>query len=531
MATQPPAPPIWVPYNPDGTCPAGYQSDPPTNGCIATGAIFSSPTEFSLPEIDPKNAGQLTGLGLQDSTLAERFALAFWHTARRITKPQNPITSPPPPATGSWWHDQIVWAVSEVVNMYDWVISVGVNFVGDSATRNNPGFWHLIGALISDLLGVSLDGGTLYTQLQQRGTLAAMQGVGASLVNLLIGEFTGTASGTGGSVTFSTAVNPDTNLPEATLTPKGGVLAAQALMGFVLSSAVRQGNVEAVGTELGWLGGHVEKFSEAMRANLGIGRMLRFALRPIFQDLIALPMRWAIYKQYLPTMLNAAEAVRGWLAQDLTDGDLAELMARGGYAPKFALALRNQHTLNPPINDLLTLRASGTIGDAEFGLAMGRHGYSPSNLSLLTRASDFAPARRVSLALAEHYLLEFGKGALTAADFTGFIDQLKRTGWLLTVGEVQAIEGMAQALVITKKIRPRHLLIAQLTTAYIDGVLTLSDFQQHLVDAGFQPDDVLVETEVLLIKAKAAADAAAAKAAKIAAKANPPATTNPPTTG
>jgi len=523
--------PVWVPRNPDGTCPAGYTPDDPTNGCFLTQPIVSNPSGFSLPEVDPANAGQLTGLGLQNSTIAERFALAWWHTARRITKPGNPITAPPPPPSGSWWGDMWVWGVSEIVNFYDWTISVGVNFIGGSATRNIPGFWQLIGALISDLLGVTLDGATLYNQLQSRGTLAAMQGVGASLVNLLIGEFTGTASGTGGQVTFSTAVNPDTNLPAATLTPAGGVLAAQALMGFVLSSAVRQGNVEAVGAELGILGGHVEKFSEAMRTNLGIGRMLRFALRPIFQDLVATPMRWAIYKQYLPTLLNAAEAVRGWLAQDLTDADLAELMARAGYAPKYALALRNQHTLNPPVGELLTLRASGTFGDAAFGLAMGRHGYSPSNLDMLTKASDLGPARRVSLALAEHYLLEFGKGAITAADFTGFIDQLKRTGWLLTTGEVQSIEGMAQALVITKKIRPRHLFIAQLTTAYIDGVLTLGEFQQHLVDAGFQPDDVLVETEVLLIKAKAAADAAAAKAAKIAAKNNPPATTNPPATG
>jgi hypothetical protein len=124
----------------------------------------------------------------------------------------------------------------------------------------------------------------------------------------------------------------------------------------------------------------------------------------------------------------------------------------------------------------------------------------------------------VSLALAEHYLLEYGRGTITGQAFKDFVDGLKSSGYLLATGEVSALEGIASAISITKKVRPRHLAIAQLTTAYIDGAIDLLTFQGHLTDVGYSPEDVQIETVVLLIKAKAAADAAAAKAAKLAAK-------------
>lgn len=512
-------PPITGPFGENPTCPDGYQYDPNSKMCLpVTGPISITTTGLTLPDVDPKNAAELAGIGTQNSGLPSADALAHWHAFRRITKPPLDPNFVKPPEGGGWWHDNIVWAVQEVVNLYDWMVSVGVRFMGDFATRDNPGFWKLVEGLISDLLGVTIPPGQLYQQLNQRGTLAAMTGVGATLVNLLIGEFTGTATGTGGNINTNTQLNPATNLPPATLTPAGGVLAAQALMGFVLSSAVRQGNLEAIGAELGVLGGHVEKFSEAMRTNLGIGRMLRFGLRPIFQDLIAVPLKWAINMQYLPTLLNMAEAVRGWNAGYLDDAAFGDLAARAGYNPKFATALQVQHTLNPPLGELMTLRAAGAITDHDWLMWMGRHGFSALTAGLFAQASDLTPARRVSLALAEHYLLEFGRGTITAQDFTTSIDQLKRAGYLLSNGEVAAIQSVAAAIVITKKVRPRHLAIGQLTTAYIDGAIDLQGFQQHLADVGYDAEDVQIETEVLLIKAKAAADAAARKAAKQSAK-------------
>jgi hypothetical protein len=525
--TQPPA---SLPPGPDGKCPEGYLLSNVDGQCYyVQNPIQLTSTGVALPDVDPKNAAELSGLGLQNSSLPERWALAHWHTIRRLGQPPASNFVPEPPKGRGWIGDQIVWAIQEVINLYDWAVSVGAGFIGDSATRNNPGFWKLIGALISDLLGVTLDGQALYQQLSTRGTLTAMQDVGASLVNLLVGEFTGTASGSGGQINFSSTVNPDTNLPEATLTPAGGVKAAQALMGFVLSSAVREGNIEAIATELGWIGGHVEKFSEAMRTNLGIGRMLRFALRPIFQDLVATPLKWAVSKQYRTKLLNTAEAARAFLGGYYKQEDFLNETALDGLSDARAFALLDQHTRKPDPKELLTLRAAMALTDTDLATLLGKLGFDKFGQSLLLQASDLEPARRVALALAEHYLLEFGKGSLTTQALKDFVDGLKGLGFLLTPGEVTAIESVSTVLVANVKLHPKHLSTGQLKQAYIDGTITLDEYEQHLTDMGYNPADVqTLGIEVLIAAQKAAAAAAKHAAAGKKGSGPKPTTTTPP---
>ena len=515
----------------NGSCPDGYVYDPTSDQCFFVSPPVSvTSTGVSLPDVDPKNAGELTGLGTQNSGLPERFALAIWMAFIRLFTFQAKTCGATLPQPLSFVIGLVAGLISVPLTLYDYAVCLGTEFLGRSATRNNPGFWALIGGLISDLLGVELDGGQLYNELQAHGTLPAMQGVGAALVNLLIGEFTGTAGGQGGQVTFSSDVDPSTGLPVATLTPAGGVKAAQALMGFVLSSAVRQGNLEAVGAEFGFLAGHVEKFSEAMRTNLGIGRMLRFALRPIFQDLVAAPLKWAVNKQYRPTLLNAQEASAALLSGNYDAPAFAEETALAGLSDARAKAVLAQHTRKPDINHLLILRAAGVFSDAVFDGWMGRIGYDAAGSQWTRAAADLEPARRVALALAEHYLLEFGKGQITQSALKDFIDGLRTAGFLLTPGEVQALESTAGIVANVKGLRVRHLSTGQLQRAYIDGTISLDQYEQHLTELGYSASDVqTLGIEVLIAAKKAAAAAAKQAAAGKKGSGVPPTTTPPPT--
>jgi hypothetical protein len=523
-----------------GTCPDGYIYDPTSDQCFfVTPPVSVTSTGVSLPDVDPKNAGELAGLGTQDSGLPERAALAHWQAIRRLARTDSPSLANTLWDRGTWLDDVIASMVAWFVDKYDRVVAFGVDFIGSSATRNQPGFWILIGTLISDLLGVQVDGARIYNDMQSRGTLAAMQDVGTSLINLLVGEFTGTAGGSGGNITFSSAVNPDTSLPAATLTPAGGVKAAQALMGFVLSSAVRQGNIDAISGQIEgcpWpinlLAGHAEKFSEAMRTNLGIGRMLRFALRPIFQDLVAGPLKWAVNKQYRPKLFVAAEAARAFLRGDIDRPAYMEETALDGYSDARANALLAQHTVQPQVKELLTLRGAGVMSDNVFDGWLARHGYDDAGKQWTRQASDLEPARRVALALAEHYLLEFGKGQITAQGLKDFIDGLKLAGFLLTPGEIQGLEAITQAIVSNTKLRIRHLQPGQAQRAFIDGTITLDEYEQHLRDLGYQEPDVQtlgIEALIALRKAQAAA----AKHAAAGKKGSGPATspTLAPSTG
>lgn len=528
----------------NGTCPDGYAYDPSSDQCfLISPPISLTSTGVALPDVDPKNAAELAGLGTQNSGLPERLALAIWWALLKLGNSPLKDCGVALPAAIDYITRWIAGRAQAMLAMYDYLVCFGVDFYGTSATRNNPGLWALVGGLLSDLLGVHVDGSAIYRDMQNRGTIPAMRDTGAALVNLFVGEFTGTASGAGGQVSFSSNVNPATGLPAATLTPAGGIQAAQTLMGFVLSSAVRQGNLDAVASTVesipvvgGFMSGHVEKYSEAMRANLGIGRMLRFALRPIFQDLIATPLKWAMNIEYRLSMFNVAESARALLSGAYTQADFLAEAARAGYTDARANILLGQHSVLVGVKELLTLRAAGQMSDAVVDGWLGRHGYDAASKDWTRTASDLDPARKVALALAEHYLLEYGKGNITTAALHGFIDGLRTAGFMLTPGEVTALENTAALIANVKGIRVRHLSLGELKKAYIDGTITLQEYGAHATELGFIDTDVQILEIDLLVDAKKAAEAAAAKAAAAAARAAKAAakggtTSTAPTTG
>jgi hypothetical protein len=519
--TPPIAPPI--PPGPDGKCPQGWILNP-VDGLCYLYALTNNITDtgVKLPDVDPKNAAELAGLGTGDSGLPERQALAHWHALKKMALPALP---PAPSGLGVWLAkgaeklgtnlgdllSPLVWAY---LTLYDVIVSVIASWLTESKTRDNPFFWLTIGTVMSDLLGVEVDGPQLYQDMKSRGTVAGMQGVGAALINLLIGEFTQTLTGTGGQINAIPTPDTDTGLPAATLTPRGGILAAQALMGFVLSSSVRQANIEGLTEKIPWGFGVIfEKYSEAMRTNLGIGKMLRFALRPIFQELVATPLKWAMNMEYRPTRFNAAEAARArWSGVYDQTAFLAEA-AQLGYTDKRALQLLDEHTRRVDLNRALILRASGTLGDSDFDNFLTRDGYDPTHAAYTRQASDLEPARRVALALAEHYLLEFGRGNITTQALKDFIDGLKTAGFLIAPGEVAGLEAVATKISVNVKLRPRHLSPAQLHKAYIDGTITLVEYEDHLTGLGYSADDVQILGIEVLLDAKKAQAAAAKKAA------------------
>src|ERR1700675_2812658 len=91
----------------NGTCPDGYLYDSVNDQCVlpTSPPITTSATGVTLPDVDPKNAGELTGLGTQNSGLAERFALAHWHTIRRFVKGTPQTGGGGIQSDGSWLGD------------------------------------------------------------------------------------------------------------------------------------------------------------------------------------------------------------------------------------------------------------------------------------------------------------------------------------------------------------------------------------------------------------------------------------------
>lgn len=510
-------PPITDPgiFGGQPTCPQGYYYDPGTQMCQP---IPGNPTVQAIkvtawgtadPNTDPVQSAKNSATGWMQSGFTGNFAATLWHALWLVVDD----------------------AVGIYFNVFDRIVAFVADQVSNAVTRNNPGLWIAIGSLISDLLGVNLDGSTLFNQLATRGTLPAMEAVGGSLIDLLVGEFTGTATGQGGNVTFSTSVDPATGLPPATLTPIGGLNGAKALMGFVLTSAVRQANVDGLvdGIPFGF-GAIFEKYSEGVRTNLGIGRMMRFALKPLFSDLVATPLKWAINKEYTPTLLSPADAYSAFDQQVFSADQLHEELARHGYSADRYSVLEWKGRSLPSREELRGLHVTGLLSDNDYLIWQRRTGYTDGTTALLDQWDDAKPARDAVLKAVGAMAAKYLNGDVPAQQFQGFVQAMQtRVGGqpMLTPGEVAFFVNLPS--LTGAQAKHKNLSVGTMILMYEDGIITLQDFETNLQNQGYDPDQVQELVLLLLVKAKAAEEKAAAAAAKAAAKGTSSGSQPPPT--
>jgi hypothetical protein len=483
----------------------GGTPQPPPTQLPSEATIKVTTYGLADQEIDPAAYGKTLGEGLSKSSWIPQFAMTLWR---------------------AWW-ELTDWLISWFFSGYDRIIAFVADQLKAAVGRNRPGFWILVGSLISDVLGVNVDGAKIYQDLQTRGTLPAMRDVGAGLMDLLIGEFTGTARGEGGEVKFNKDPNPATGLPEATLTPKGGVDATKALMGFVLASAVRQANIDGLCEMVPRGYGHVfEKYTEGIRTNLGIGRLLRFALRPIFQDLVAKPLTWAINLQYRPSLLDPADLLLQFLTSNMKPDQLDYEFGRHGYSTEQQKALITRHTEKLTIDQARLLYIHGDLERDGYDEIARRRGWRPADFAMWEAYEDLHPARRLAVAVVEEAALQYLRGHIPQTQLKAAIEASSTDVFgrrLLSEGEEKSLKNFS---VTAQKLVRRHLSVAELMIGYIDGVLTLGEVETSLSNLGFDDNDVKALTLEMLVKQKQAVD----KAARTHAHAAPPKTpTTPPT--
>src|SRR5437899_1938608 len=163
---------------------------------------------------------------------------------------------------------------------FDEILSILVPFITAGQGIGTGGFYDLVAALLSDLLGVEVSSESLQAAHGQRGTIGAMQAAGADFFNVLANELLGKSQ----SAEAGEGIAGLPGAPGTPLTPEQGVKAAQAFLGFVLSFSVRQGNVAVLTDALSWhLLGQMREYGEMMAQNLGLSRLSRQAMRPFMQ--------------------------------------------------------------------------------------------------------------------------------------------------------------------------------------------------------------------------------------------------------
>ena len=426
-----------------------------------------------LADADPHQTALLQAEGWKDAGWIERLVIALY--------------------TG------IAKTISIVITLYldgiDFLLSQLAQFMTAAQAKNTPGFWLFVGSLIEDLLGIQVDGQALYNSMQTRGTIAVMRATGATLINTLIGEFTGTATGTGGAITGGTTGAGIGGLPAVTLTPAGGLDAARTFMGFVLSFAVREGNTDLFADMLPYGVGHGFKdFAEAMAKNLGLGRMARLALRPIFQELISTPLTWALKSQYQTSLLNPDQVIQAERDGVFTPAEVDNELTLHGFNAQRRAALKFGKTRPPSERVAYQALIDGGITEAQYQAILVRHGYSLDDATLIENETKHDFRRQLSRQLVSHTLQKFLAGDAQMSDVQFVIN-----GGDFSAEEKSDLNGYAVSLATIPR---RQATFGQWEKALANGSANIGDVQDFLNRAGYRPQDqpMLLSTALLAIK-------------------------------
>jgi hypothetical protein len=494
-------PPIPDPATGAPTCPIGFTYNAATNLCDSNS---SAPVDMQDPTIrkvvtgwadrnfDPAQASRLGMEGVKDSGIIERAVVAFLRGFVRLFRP----------------------LIEEAMSLIDDALSVLAETFLASQAQHSSGYYTLAAALMEDMLNVPVDGTKLFNDFKSGGRVAAMQDLGGAVFDTLASEFVGARQTDAGGLFV---IKPGTGiggLQPKTLTPESGILGAKAFLGFMTAFAVREGNTDLLADYIPHGFGRIFKdFAEDFAKNLGIGRMGRLVWKPLVTTTVATPLQWALNEEYRPTMLTIQEAVRAFNNGDYTTEQLGEEFARHGYNAKRAFALARQDQKNPTYNELRELFVQGKITDADRRVWLHNDKYADAAIDTLDLAADWDLPRRavrgVALRTAESYL----GGKMTRATFEGIVNSLQHGtlgNVLLSPGEVTALLSLPVIGVLGAG---RHLSVMQNMRLYLDGIITLGEFETALTNLGYDAAAVMEETQEVLLMQKRLSDRASRSAA------------------
>lgn len=434
---------------------------------------------------DLKDSAKLTGAGWRDSAIVPYWVAAFF----------------------SCLIDGLSKVITVLAGVMDDIAALLTQFFTAAQGQDTPGFNRLVAAVLSDTLGVEVNADDLNNAQFEGGRVAAMQRVGADLFNTLGNEFiTGNATSEAGGGIGGLPGNTGTPL-----TPEQGIKAAQSFLGFALSFSVRQGNVAFLSSALPWewLSG-IREYGEMMAKNLGLGRLVRRALQPFIQTLIATPMQEALNRQYRPHVMDAKQLASAYIRGDIDRSDYADRLAGLGFKDGDVNLLIQDTYSRLPLRDIYLLAENGIISDSEAQDRIRFLGFNTSDVPLIRQALNLEIVQGADRDYVKGAIADLHAGQISLATFDADVDSTS-----LPKAEKDALKRNGANRVGVKR---KVLSLGFMKRAYLDGQVTIDELLQHVAQLGYNQDDAdIIEVEVLFQQAEKKA-LAAAKAKKVALK-------------
>lgn len=403
-------------------------------------------------------------------------------------------------AVGSAIPAMVQWIFSSIFSGAAKIAALWLGLVDLGISDNRRSLAEVIAAALTEMLGVQIDSSDFGSDNTGGITPQELAPLGAKIIDTLESSFA----------------------PGGDVTADSGAAAARAFLGFNVNLAARSGIIGIL-TELESLGFFkgFQELGEDIQQALGLGRLLRAALRPMVKATVTDPYTRNMNAKYRQTQLSPAELIKANYRDKVSDAEVQTHLSEHGYSDEFIAELIAQHDGQPSAGEIELLIRFGVFDLTEGIKALQATGVSEDFATQKIQALQFARVERQETAYAAALLASAQQRFIPLETFNAEMDKLH-----FVDAERQGYQNQLGLFLETPH---KRLSLAQLIYLLEHNQVTEEQIETWAQAEGYSADDMftlqvfadLKDTDFETVQAAKAAAAAArkAKAAAAAAKA------------
>jgi hypothetical protein len=337
----------------------------------------------------------------------------------------------------------------------------------------DPAVGGLAVQVMNEFLGTDLTINQLPMGLGTGDHIARAQAIGALLYNQLEREF----APAGGQVVPTTAP-------------------AETFSGLAINFGLASGIMGLIGGAVPF-GFHFEELrelGEEVARNIGLGRLVRQALRPLIQILVAQPLTWALNTKYRPTQFAEAMLVNPYLNTQLPQDQLYNAMHLLGYSDDKIQAFIQMHQKRLSVADVKLLVENGFWQESQAETYVKNMGYPQELVQTVLLVEELKQQRGYVTKLVDQLETDVVHGWITIDEYNQVVNALP-----ISESERHIASGLlAYKQKARAAARPHQLSGGELFYAFAAGILTSSDLTDRWTAQGLPQADQDVRLQLWL---------------------------------
>lgn len=293
------------------------------------------------------------------------------------------------------------------------------------------------------------------------------------------------------------------NQLESEFAPADGILVptsapAETFSGLAVNFGLASGIAGVIGGVLpgGFHLNELRELGEEVATNIGLGRLVRRALTPLIQILVAQPATWAINTKYLPTQFKEADLVNPYAAAVMPHDQIFKAMNLLGYSNDKIQAFIQLHQKKLTPSDVKVLMDNG-FWDAPTGQDyISKLGWPSELVPTVMLLEELREDKPWYNKLVDEMETEAKNGRVTIDEFTQVVNglpysQVVKDTIIATVNyKVKAHVAHA----------PHALTEGELVQGFEAGLLTAPDLTDRWTKLGLSDQDQTVRMALILLR-------------------------------